>query len=58
MRSFVFPVALASLAVLASPAAAAPKPATTSKSPMGAMTPPNLDAMMSVFDKLRFGHVA
>ena len=52
MRSSVFPLALAGLAVLASPAVAAPKTAAKNRSPMEAMSPPNLDAMMGVFDKL------
>lgn len=52
MRPSVFSLILAGLAVLASPAAAAPKAAAKGKSPMEAMTPPNMDAVMAVFDKL------
>jgi hypothetical protein len=52
MRLSACSLALAGLAVIAAPAAAAPKAAPKSKSPMEAMKPPNLDAMMGVFDKL------
>lgn len=52
MRSSFWSPALAGLAVIASPAAAAPKAAAKPKSPIEAMTPPNMDAVMAVFDKL------
>ena len=52
MRLSAFSLAVAGLAIIASPAAAAPKVAAKPKSPMEAMTPPNMDAVMAVFDKL------
>ena len=52
MRLSAFSLAVAGLAVIASPAEAAPKGAAKPKSPMEAMTPPNMDAVMAVFDKL------
>ena len=52
MRSSVISMALGGLVLVASPAAAAPKAAAKAKSPIEAMTPPNMDAVMAVFDKL------
>lgn len=54
MRLAAFSLALAGIAVIASPAVAGvpPKAAAKSKSAMEAMTPPNMDAVMAVFNKL------
>lgn len=52
MRLSAVSLAVAGLAAIASPIAAAPKAAAKAKSPIEAMTPPNMDAVMAVFDKL------
>lgn len=52
MRLSAVSLAIAGLAIIASPAAAAPKSTAKGKSPMEAITPPNMDAVMAVFDKL------